>query len=168
VLRIPPLRERLSDLPLLAAHILARTPERKALHPDGIEILSRYAWPGNVRELENVLRAASLLAEGPLLTPDLLDRLLEGRREARALTAPSRLAPRSQAVLEAAGGRWISATDIALALKTSVRTVNREITDLVGRGLLRSAGQARACRYQRVESAWRDLSRSVAAQPTPR
>ena len=168
VLRVPPLRERLSDLPLLAAHILARTPERKGLHPDGVEILSRYAWPGNVRELENVLRAASLLSEGPLLTPDLLDRLLEGRREARARATPLRLAPRGQAVLEAIGERWVSAGDIALVLKSSVRTVNREIADLVGRGLLRTSGQARASRYQRVESAWRDLSRSVVPQPNDR
>jgi transcriptional regulator of acetoin/glycerol metabolism len=167
VLRVPPLRERQADLPLLAAHILARLPERKALHPDALEVLVRYAWPGNVRELENVLRAGCLLSDGPLLTPDMLDRLLESRREARAQAAPPRLAPRHQAILQAVGDRWTSAAEVAAALGASVRTINREIADLLDQGLLRSSGQGRASRYQCVHGWWRDLARFTPRQPTP-
>jgi transcriptional regulator of acetoin/glycerol metabolism len=167
VLRVPPLRERQADLPLLANHILARLPERKTLHPDACEVLSRYAWPGNVRELENVLRAACLLSDGPQLTPDMLDRMLESRREARAQIAAPRLPPRSQAILQTIGDRWTSAGEVASALGASLRTVNREIADLLDRGLLRSSGQARASRYQCVRPPWRDVARSAPQQPTP-
>jgi two-component system response regulator HydG len=67
-LRIPPLRERREDVPLLAAHFLhrygARTGEAKALTPEALDALSRHDWPGNVRELENVIEQAAALTPG--------------------------------------------------------------------------------------------------------
>ncbi|WP_313245185.1 sigma-54-dependent transcriptional regulator [Stenotrophomonas rhizophila] len=67
-LRVPPLRERRSDLPQLAASILARlarTHERPTplLAPSAIDALAQYHFPGNVRELENILERALALAE---------------------------------------------------------------------------------------------------------
>jgi sigma-54 specific flagellar transcriptional regulator A len=69
VLEVPALRQRLLDLPLLAAAILDRIAgERgtraKRLSVSALKALSRHPWPGNVRELENALRAAALFAEG--------------------------------------------------------------------------------------------------------
>jgi len=66
-IRVPPIRERGEDLPLLAAHLLERVAARfqksiKGLSPAGLAALSRYAWPGNVRELENELERAVALA----------------------------------------------------------------------------------------------------------
>jgi DNA-binding NtrC family response regulator len=67
--RVPPLRERLEDLPALASYLL---PER-SLGPELLGIFSRHAWPGNVRELRNVLAAADALAEpGEALAPEHL------------------------------------------------------------------------------------------------
>ncbi|QIO89271.1 sigma-54-dependent Fis family transcriptional [Stenotrophomonas rhizophila] len=68
-LRVPPLRERRSDLPQLAASILARlarTHERPTplLAPSALDALAQYHFPGNVRELENILERALALAEG--------------------------------------------------------------------------------------------------------
>ena len=68
-LRVPPLRERLDDLPGLSATILARlsgNQGRPALHlcDEAIAALNRYPFPGNVRELENILERALALAEG--------------------------------------------------------------------------------------------------------
>jgi transcriptional regulator with GAF, ATPase, and Fis domain len=69
VLEVPALRQRLSDLPLIAEAILARigaeraTPPKR-LDPRAMQGLLQHRWPGNVRELENALRAASLFAEG--------------------------------------------------------------------------------------------------------
>ncbi len=68
-LRVPPLRERRSDLPQLAASILsrlARTHGRPTplLAPSALEALGTYHFPGNVRELENILERALALAEG--------------------------------------------------------------------------------------------------------
>jgi two-component system nitrogen regulation response regulator GlnG len=64
-LRLPSLRERREDIPLLAEHFIRRDGPRLRgrdvqLGPGVIEALSRHTWPGNVRELENTLRAAML------------------------------------------------------------------------------------------------------------
>ena len=66
-LRIPPLRERRSDIPLLADHFLVAAArelavEAKVLHPDAGSYLSTYHWPGNVRQLENVCRWLTVMA----------------------------------------------------------------------------------------------------------
>ena len=70
--RVPPLRERLEDLPLLVDHLLAKFRRKlgkplRALAPESLERLRRYYWPGNVRELQNVLERASVLAGGDLV-----------------------------------------------------------------------------------------------------
>jgi transcriptional regulator with GAF, ATPase, and Fis domain len=74
-LEVPPLRERIEDLPLIIDHVLGRIAQersapRKRLSATAEELLSRYGWPGNVRELENVLRSATLFADVELLGPD--------------------------------------------------------------------------------------------------
>ncbi|MBI4574023.1 MAG: sigma-54-dependent Fis family transcriptional regulator [candidate division NC10 bacterium] len=68
-IRLPPLRERPEDLPLLVEHLLdhhARETKkgRKQLTPDALACLRSYSWPGNVRELSNVLERAVLLTTG--------------------------------------------------------------------------------------------------------
>jgi len=78
-LELPPLRARVEDLPLLCDAFLERFAvergaEPRRLAPETLALLCRHPWPGNVRELENVLRAVSLFADGPLVTPkDLAD-----------------------------------------------------------------------------------------------
>ena len=69
VARIPPLRERLHDVPMLARHMLARAASRfelpaLSLSPQAEAELQRRTWPGNIRELENAIERAALLAEG--------------------------------------------------------------------------------------------------------
>lgn len=70
-LRIPPLRERKDDIPLLAAHILDRLRNEDALPytfaDDAISLLMEYDWPGNVRELEHAIERACALSSGPVL-----------------------------------------------------------------------------------------------------
>jgi two-component system response regulator HydG len=70
-IRIPPLRERREDVPLLATHFLAqfgiRTGAPKTLTPDALARLVEHSWPGNVRELENVIEHSAALAAGPEL-----------------------------------------------------------------------------------------------------
>ncbi|MFW6107204.1 MAG: sigma-54-dependent transcriptional regulator [bacterium] len=74
-LRVPPLRERRQDVPLLAQHFLqlyARRNGRSGLRlaPDALDILQRYSWPGNVRELQNALEAAVVLAHSETMTAE--------------------------------------------------------------------------------------------------
>ncbi len=72
---VPPLRERLEDLPLLVEALLARLGEThrhrlRGVSPAAMRCLEAYSWPGNVRELRGVLERAAVLAEGPLLVPE--------------------------------------------------------------------------------------------------
>jgi DNA-binding NtrC family response regulator len=85
--RMPPLRERRSDLPLLLRHFLAKLASRpggkiKRLSAEAEALLLAYDYPGNIRELQNVLQRAVLLAEGPVIEPRHLPETL---RELRPL-----------------------------------------------------------------------------------
>jgi len=71
-LRLPPLTERVDDIPLLVNHFLARKSramQKKidAIQPEAIDLLCRYSWPGNVRELENIMERAVALVNGPMI-----------------------------------------------------------------------------------------------------
>jgi len=67
-IRIPPLRERLEDVPLLAVHFLAeynrRAGTQKVFAPAALAELTEHSWPGNVRELENMVEQAAALSPG--------------------------------------------------------------------------------------------------------
>lgn len=87
-LRIPPLRERKEDIPLLIRHFLRRFNSAfgkrvTGVSQDALHSLIAYDWPGNVRELENRIEAAMNWAEGDLLHPEHFPKeLMERRREA--------------------------------------------------------------------------------------
>ncbi len=70
-LRIPPLRERRQDIPLLVAHFLERISRsgghERILSDDALKSMLAYDWPGNVRELENCLERAWALTSGPVI-----------------------------------------------------------------------------------------------------
>ncbi|TDF83968.1 sigma-54-dependent Fis family transcriptional regulator [Pseudomonas sp. H9] len=62
-IQVPPLRERLEDLPALSEAILEELGSQHELEDDAQALLARHAWPGNIRELRNVLERATLLAD---------------------------------------------------------------------------------------------------------
>jgi DNA-binding NtrC family response regulator len=83
-IRVPPLRERTEDIPLLAQHFLDVSARRtkksvRAIAPAAMQALSRYGWPGNVRELENVIERAVIVAKGDTVTE--VERFLTGNGE---------------------------------------------------------------------------------------
>jgi DNA-binding NtrC family response regulator len=89
---IPPLRERLSDLPAIIHHLLDRIGQQPGLSEMGIteeavQLLSAYDWPGNVRQLQNVLFRAAVLSDGDELTtadfPHIAQESFSRRRQAR-------------------------------------------------------------------------------------
>ena len=69
-IELPPLRERLDDIPLLVSHILKRLQERrlpvKTFSRETLSRLARYEWPGNVRELEHVIEQMVVTTPGPV------------------------------------------------------------------------------------------------------
>ena len=82
----PPLRERLDDLPQLAAHLFEKLCRKnrksvRSVTPDFFAALSAYSWPGNVRELENVLERSLILSRSDTLTADVLPPQIFTRQE---------------------------------------------------------------------------------------
>jgi DNA-binding NtrC family response regulator len=83
---LPPLRQRIEDLPQLARHFVERTCENfgtpaKRLTPDALRVLQAYAWPGNVRELENVIERTVALEGTEMISSGSLPEHLRGDRE---------------------------------------------------------------------------------------
>jgi DNA-binding NtrC family response regulator len=108
-LEIPSLRDRLSDIPMLASHFLKRVSEEagkpvEGFTPDAIAVLQRHSWPGNVRELQNVIERAVLLGKGSYVSVEDL---------------PSHLAAHAPASVPAKQGR--------LTLKEALEGPERQI-----------------------------------------
>jgi two-component system nitrogen regulation response regulator NtrX len=99
VLRVPPLRERLSDVPALVEHLVAATCERfgmrpKTVAPDMVEALMSYDWRrNNIRELRNVIERMIIATDGEALTRDAVPPDIRERGKAVPRTAHS--APRT-------------------------------------------------------------------------
>ncbi|MFO0561852.1 MAG: sigma-54 dependent transcriptional regulator [Polyangiales bacterium] len=85
-IHLPPLRERRTDIPLLAEHFLLKQATRlkrgsMKLSPEALEAMVNYPWPGNIRELENVVERTVLLTDGDTIRPkDLPLELQRGER----------------------------------------------------------------------------------------
>ena len=91
-IKLPPLRERREDIPLLVDHFITKyaVENGKPVHgmtPEALALLVDHAWQGNVRELENVIERAVVLASSAVIGVDLLPEMLQGDR-ARPLPAP--------------------------------------------------------------------------------
>jgi two-component system response regulator HydG len=81
---LPPLRDRIEDVPLLANHFLRRYAERldkkaRSFSPEAVELLCGYRWPGNVRELENAVERAVVLSREEAIAPADLPPAITGR-----------------------------------------------------------------------------------------
>jgi DNA-binding NtrC family response regulator len=105
-IELPSLRDRISDIPMLAEHFLTAVVEDsgkpvRGFSEEALQILRRYHWPGNVRELQNIVERAVLLGKGDIVQPDDLPNQLQlssvmnftassGQRLKDALGAPER------------------------------------------------------------------------------
>ncbi|NNC01998.1 sigma-54-dependent Fis family transcriptional regulator [Corallococcus exiguus] len=100
LLRVPPLRERLEDVPALAQHFLDRannrSPRPRRLSATAVEHLMTYDFPGNVRELENLVEQAAALAEADELLPE--DFPLRPQSSVLSAAAPPTEAPLPEAM----------------------------------------------------------------------
>jgi DNA-binding NtrC family response regulator len=81
-IHLPPLRDRQSDIPLLAAHFITIQNQKfaiqvKGLSAQALEVASNYSWPGNVRELKNVIEASMAMESGDYLSLPVLAQFIE-------------------------------------------------------------------------------------------
>lgn len=76
-MRLPPLRERLDDIPDLVRHLFTLAAKEglphKSVHPEALEALRGHSWPGNVRELENLVRRLAALYSDEIITADIIE-----------------------------------------------------------------------------------------------
>jgi len=100
---VPPLRERLPDIPLLAEHFLDRYAAKnhrtfKGIVPQAMDLLIRYSWPGNVRELENVIERAVIMASGDRIETEHLPNAINDQE--RSSTGRSPVLPSGRSLKE--------------------------------------------------------------------
>jgi DNA-binding NtrC family response regulator len=92
-IKLPPLRLRRDDIPLLVDHFLKRHAQNnpgKLVNKEAMDLLMKYDWPGNVRELENVMERALILDEGGTIGPDdLPDKIRFGQSHRGSLVIDS-------------------------------------------------------------------------------
>jgi formate hydrogenlyase transcriptional activator len=105
-IRIPPLRERVEDIPPLARHFVAQCARRlgraaPAIPPPAMETLAAWTWPGNIRELQNVIERAVILSPGATLVLPPLDRERKTRAGASRSAEPAPAATFQDAEREA-------------------------------------------------------------------
>ncbi len=145
---LPPLRDRLEDVPELAAHFLARTNDRLSrsigrIHPDAMKLLVEHRWPGNVRELENCIERAAVLCDGDEILPgDLPETLGQSPGGADPLLVDGDLSIKRavrrierrlirQALLQTGGNRTHSARLLEISHRTLLYKMKTyDLTDL--------------------------------------
>ncbi len=102
-LRIPPLRQRKQDIPLLVGHFLERlarsTGVQRNISDDALKLMLSYDWPGNIRELENCVERACALTSGPTIhVADLPTTIQTWRQQTEAVAEPT-AAPAVRSIL---------------------------------------------------------------------
>ncbi len=138
---LPPLRDRVDDIPLLADHFLkrlaSREGRRKVLSASIHGLLQRYRWPGNVRELENALAHAYVCSAGDVISSEgLPEHILHG--EDLFLEAPAQGEERRSILAALEGTAW-NKGEAATRLGLSRTTLWRRMRDLGIRQLRRSS-----------------------------
>jgi DNA-binding NtrC family response regulator len=136
-IRLPPLRERRSDIPLLARHIAARIADSyglgdAALAPDALEWLAAQPWPGNIRQLKQTLERALLLAGKPRL----------GQADFLAASAVDEGAPGSRLGVDGMTLEQVERHMIEQALQQHTGNISR---------MAKALGLSRTALYRRLE-----------------
>jgi two-component system, NtrC family, response regulator HupR/HoxA len=139
-IRVPPLRERVDDIPALVAHFVAKHADKlgkrvPGVTEDALARLMAFAYPGNVRELENEIERAVLLADpGAAITATELSDVFLGDGETPVEPGGARLRGRADAVQRAeiqaalerhAGRRALAATDLGMTYRGLLKAMHR-------------------------------------------
>ena len=127
-LELPPLRDRLSDVALLASHFLAdiaaQEGQARSFTPAAVAHLARHSWPGNVRELRNAVQRAYVMAQGDTIDDSWLPRGEPAPAASEALPAAAAAVPVRALAVPALEG----AQSIVVAIGTSLAQAERLLT----------------------------------------
>jgi DNA-binding NtrC family response regulator len=141
-LKLPPLRERVGDIPLLAEFFLRKSAREagkpvERIAPETLALLTAYPWPGNVRELEHAIERAVILTQNPTILPPDLPPDFQAkpgtRAAAEAEVLPLREMERRHLIfaLERAGGNRKRAAEwLGITRRTLYRMAARHGIDL--------------------------------------
>jgi two-component system NtrC family response regulator len=137
-IEVPALRDRPSDIPALARHLLRRfrpdqRPDEGLITAEALEILQGHVWPGNVRELANVVEHAAILCDSLPIRPDHLPRHFSDRRLRKELRSslPRTLREMEQQAVQQAlerhsGNRTAAAAELGISVKTLYNKLQAE------------------------------------------
>jgi len=137
-INLPPLRQRVSDIPELAKHLYCRfkpnaKPGDNLFSLDAMEALTSHSWPGNVRELANVIEHATIVCNGLPITSEHLPRRFGSRSARSASLGPTTLRDlEMQAIHESLdrhdGNKPAVAEELGVSLKTLYNKLNQAST----------------------------------------
>ena len=148
---VPPLRERVEDIPLLANHFVEKHAARcgKSIDPLGVEVIAslvEYRWPGNVRELENTIERAVVLSVGRTITRDLVTTEAAVTRQP-AVVPSLRLRQNVE---------WMECETLRRALEVS--TAKRHAAELMG--ISPRALSYYLAKYPFIDQSWQETGRA--------
>jgi transcriptional regulator with GAF, ATPase, and Fis domain len=148
---VPPLRERVEDIPLLANHFVEKHAARcgKSIDPLGGDVIAslvEYRWPGNVRELENTIERAVVLSSGRTITPDLVTTEAAVTRQP-AVVPSLRLRQNVE---------WMECETLRRALEVS--TAKRHAAELMG--ISPRALSYYLAKYPFIDQSWQETGRA--------
>jgi DNA-binding NtrC family response regulator len=176
-LEVPPLRERIDEIPMLVDRFLAArrasdpTCRVRGIEPAALDLLARHTWPGNVRELRNVIERAVVFGDGEIVRKEDVEftplpgaepvatsaaqgppARHEGGSAAPAGPIPTDgaggLSERLRRLLALVGERGsLTSREYCAEAGVSQRTALRDLSELVDKGLLARQGSRRAARY---------------------
>ncbi len=133
-IHLPPLRERLEDISLIAPEIVKRlniklSTKIKTISPEALSKLQSYPFPGNIRELENILERAIIFTDGDTITPKNIDLPVKSADNSEINLIPTTVkGAEKQTIIEAlrknGGNRTKSALELGISRRTLINKIN--------------------------------------------
>ena len=134
-IHLPPLRDRITDIPAMAKHLYCRfrpnaKPQDELFTAETIGMLQSHVWPGNVRELANVIEHAIIVSDGPPIRPEHLPRHFASRGLRRTSLGPMALRDLEMHAIQESldrheGNKSAAAEELGISLKTLYNKLNQ-------------------------------------------
>jgi transcriptional regulator with GAF, ATPase, and Fis domain len=142
--RVPPLRDRLDDIPVLVAHFLNGLHPAVTLSDQALALLKKHSWPGNVRELQNVVEQARWLSDSSVIDVEHLLFCLDSNLPDAAAQTPALRRDLADELFESLVDRSCSFWDDVHPMFLSRDLTRHDLREVLRRGLAATGGNYRA------------------------